>query len=76
MVYSSPRDLFDSTFPEPLVANVPYYEESRKVPEGHGYSASDTTTSSLLLRPFFVPFFLKNREKKKKKPTIKYAHVL
>lgn len=41
----APRDLFDSAFLEPLVANVPYYEESRNVPSGNGQSARGTTTS-------------------------------
>jgi len=63
-----PQETYLTAFSEPLVANVPYYEESRKVPEGNGYSSSGTTTSNLLLRPFFLLFFLK-------KP-IKYAHVL
>lgn len=41
----APGDLFDSAFLEPLVANVPYYEESRNVPSGNGHSARSTTTS-------------------------------
>ena len=45
----APRDLFGSAFLEPLVANVPYYEESRNPPSGNGHLARGTPPANLLL---------------------------